>query len=139
MVSPQRGTALTYARRYALFTLVGIAGEDDLDAPDLCNARPSSAVMPPARNAGNGRGSAFGKATPSVPLGTTLSASLREMLLAMAGDASRRNRSRRSKARAVFADALGFSITISCDLNSRDAGKPVDFLSGHSVHHRFVA
>jgi ERF superfamily len=34
--SPHRmGTALTYARRYALFTLVGIAGEDDLDAPDL--------------------------------------------------------------------------------------------------------
>jgi hypothetical protein len=35
-VSPQRmGAALTYARRYALFTLVGIAREDDLDAPDL--------------------------------------------------------------------------------------------------------
>ena len=34
--APQRmGTALTYARRYALFTLVGIAGEDDVDAPDL--------------------------------------------------------------------------------------------------------
>ena len=34
--TPQRmGSALTYARRYALFTLVGIAGEDDLDAPDL--------------------------------------------------------------------------------------------------------
>ena len=34
--SPQRmGAALTYARRYALFTLVGIAGEDDLDSPDL--------------------------------------------------------------------------------------------------------
>ncbi len=33
--APHRlGTALTYARRYALFTLVGIAGEDDLDAPD---------------------------------------------------------------------------------------------------------
>ena len=29
------GAALTYARRYALFTLVGIAGADDLDAPDL--------------------------------------------------------------------------------------------------------
>jgi hypothetical protein len=27
--------ALTYARRYALFTMVGIAGEDDLDDPDL--------------------------------------------------------------------------------------------------------
>jgi hypothetical protein len=37
IASPQRmGAALTYARRYALFTLVGIAGEDDLDAPDLC-------------------------------------------------------------------------------------------------------
>ena len=34
--TPRRmGAALTYARRYALFTLVGIAGEDDLDAPDL--------------------------------------------------------------------------------------------------------
>src|SRR5580692_9691308 len=29
------GAALTYARRYALFALVGIAGDDDLDAPDL--------------------------------------------------------------------------------------------------------
>ena len=28
------GAALTYARRYALFALVGIAGEDDLDAPE---------------------------------------------------------------------------------------------------------
>src|SRR5262245_3072514 len=35
------GAALTYARRYALFTLVGIAGEDDLDAPDLCDGPPS--------------------------------------------------------------------------------------------------
>jgi hypothetical protein len=34
------GAALTYARRYALFTLVGIAGGDDLDAPDL--AKPTS-------------------------------------------------------------------------------------------------
>jgi hypothetical protein len=36
------GTALTYARRYALFTLVGIAGEDDLDAPDLLGAIPGA-------------------------------------------------------------------------------------------------
>src|SRR6267378_2191447 len=36
MATPRRmGAALTYARRYALFTLVGIAGEEDLDAPDL--------------------------------------------------------------------------------------------------------
>ena len=34
--TPHRmGAALTYARRYGLFTLVGIAGEDDPDAPDL--------------------------------------------------------------------------------------------------------
>src|SRR5690349_12391137 len=34
--APHRmGAALTYARRYGLFTLLGIAGEDDLDAPDL--------------------------------------------------------------------------------------------------------
>jgi hypothetical protein len=44
IASAQRmGAALTYARRYALFTLVGIAGEDDLDAPDL-DADPKSAV-----------------------------------------------------------------------------------------------
>jgi hypothetical protein len=41
--TPHRmGAALTYARRYALFTLVGIAGEDDLDAPDLPVAAVSS-------------------------------------------------------------------------------------------------
>jgi hypothetical protein len=48
--SPQRmGAALTYARRYALFTLVGIAGEDDLDAPDL-GAIPKAAVEQPLRS-----------------------------------------------------------------------------------------
>ena len=42
--APHRlGAALTYARRYALFTLVGIAGEDDLDAPDLPTADGPSA------------------------------------------------------------------------------------------------
>src|SRR4030081_2456191 len=45
--SPHRiGAALTYARRYALFTLVGIAGEDDLDAPDL-GADPNPGAEPP--------------------------------------------------------------------------------------------
>src|SRR5262245_61775659 len=42
--APHRmGAALTYARRYALFTLVGIAGEDDLDAPDLIAPATSAA------------------------------------------------------------------------------------------------
>ena len=40
------------ARRYALFTLVGIAGEDDMDAPDL--AAPSSHARRPEHAAGNG-------------------------------------------------------------------------------------
>src|SRR5258705_7651523 len=40
--APRRmGAALTYARRYALFTMVGIAGEDDLDAPDVIKDQPS--------------------------------------------------------------------------------------------------
>jgi ERF superfamily len=45
--APQRmGAALTYARRYALFTLVGIAGEDDLDAPEP-EAVPNTAADEP--------------------------------------------------------------------------------------------
>ena len=48
--APHRmGAALTYARRYALFALVGIAGEDDLDAPDLL-VEPSPVVEAPARS-----------------------------------------------------------------------------------------
>src|SRR3974377_272167 len=45
------GAALTYARRYALYTLVGIAGEDDLDAPDLIAPTTPSphAEEPPVR------------------------------------------------------------------------------------------
>ena len=45
-----KGAALTYARRYALFTLVGIAGEDDLDAPELLadpQPQPSSETAKP--------------------------------------------------------------------------------------------
>src|SRR5262245_1590720 len=45
--TPHRmGAALTYARRYALFTLVGIAGEDDLDAPDLAPVTRADAGRP---------------------------------------------------------------------------------------------
>jgi hypothetical protein len=51
--APQRmGSALTYARRYALFTLVGIAGEDDMDAPDLPGVK-SSGIAPEASNGGH--------------------------------------------------------------------------------------
>jgi hypothetical protein len=60
--SPQRmGAALTYARRYALFTLVGIAGEDDLDAPDLGAIPKAGVEQPPPsdhRNQSNGHAAA---------------------------------------------------------------------------------
>jgi hypothetical protein len=93
--NPQRmGAALTYARRYALFTLVGIAGEDDIDAPDLC-AGPSSLSSPsapegalqpghgnsPRRELGNGRGRGSTKNEPRVILDSAQSADLRDKLL----------------------------------------------------------
>ena len=62
--TPHRmGAALTYARRYALFTLVGIAGEDDIDAPDLtASTNPASGLERPK---GDG-GSAERRATKSI-------------------------------------------------------------------------
>ena len=53
--TPHRmGASLTYARRYALFTLVGIAGEDDLDAPDLMT--PTNKTPSPVTPKGPGNG-----------------------------------------------------------------------------------
>jgi hypothetical protein len=58
--APHRmGAALTYARRYALFTLVGIAGEDDLDAPDciaLTTPSPRTEVPPVRKTRGRPNG-----------------------------------------------------------------------------------
>jgi hypothetical protein len=89
--NPQRmGAALTYARRYALFTLVGIAGEDDLDAPDLCAAPPTTAartgtgsgeLLPPPRSDGNGRTRAAARAASTPFLSSDESAALRDRLL----------------------------------------------------------
>jgi hypothetical protein len=93
IASAQRmGAALTYARRYALFTLVGIAGEDDLDSPDL-DTGPNPAADPPRppnqRKQSNGQAPATqrtddgklpGPSARSV-LGAQLSASLRESLI----------------------------------------------------------
>src|SRR3979409_1262926 len=45
--APRRmGAALTYARRHALFTMVGIAGEDDLDAPAVLNDKTKEGLDP---------------------------------------------------------------------------------------------
>src|ERR1700676_5403132 len=67
--APHRmGAALTYARRYALFTLVGIAGEDDLDAPDLGATSKVGAEQLPRPNGRLLDGHAFA-ADPPAPAG----------------------------------------------------------------------
>jgi ERF superfamily len=96
--NPQRmGAALTYARRYALFTLVGIAGEDDLDAPDLCAGPLSAPPMAEANRSSMAQDSQFcrppgrppnrsarggTKGEPLATLDSAQSAALREELLA---------------------------------------------------------
>jgi hypothetical protein len=49
------GASLTYARRYALFTFVGIAGEDDLDAPDLTSPTSKTPSPETPKRSGNGQ------------------------------------------------------------------------------------
>ena len=100
--TPHRmGAALTYARRYALFTLVGIAGEDDLDAPDLAAPTNTSSGKGPAhaKAAGNGklnggRDGSVHRSTarrdarvrpPKEMLGAEASAELRDRLIAELG------------------------------------------------------
>ncbi len=82
--APHRmGAALTYARRYALFALVGIAGEDDLDAPDAI-AAPQTPPGPQAPLGSNGKAA---KGLPRRPpvLDALHSAELRERLLGELG------------------------------------------------------
>src|SRR5215831_3429367 len=105
--NPQRmGAALTYARRYGLFTLVGIAGEDDLDAPNLCDGPPSllpSAVdrsftptddqaRVPPRTPDNGYGRGGRKGETPVTFDPDQSAALREKLLTELGNLTSANR-----------------------------------------------
>ncbi len=82
--NPHRmGAALSYARRYALFALVGIAGEDDLDAPDLL-VEPSPHVAPGGGGL-NGRrpnGSAKKPQPSKAVLAAEPSAMLRDQLVA---------------------------------------------------------
>src|SRR6516162_8002537 len=99
LANPQRmGLALAYARRYALFTLAGIAGEDDLDAPDLCAGPDSlpasesgtslrSGGRPPHQlpGSGNGRGRGRVKREPQAILEPAQSADLRDKLVAEIG------------------------------------------------------
>src|SRR5207248_1225191 len=77
------GAALTYARRYGLFTLVGIAGEDDLDAPDLPmqSASPARILSPPLAPALRGKNSKPNLQKPVVMLDLEASGQQRDELL----------------------------------------------------------
>jgi hypothetical protein len=96
--TPRRmGAALTYARRYALFTLVGIAGEDDVDAPDLLPPEQQSSKLDEPQGGGNSRLNGGHLSAPQYPasrrngklqsnpfepqLGVEASAALRDRLL----------------------------------------------------------
>jgi hypothetical protein len=100
--TPHRmGAALTYARRYALFTLVGIAGEDDLDAPDIAapishKSEPAKPETPSRKTNGTSPPTATPPAIkprkgqearpPKPALAADLSAALRQQLLAEISD-----------------------------------------------------
>jgi ERF superfamily len=93
--APHRmGAALTYARRYALFTLVGIAGEDDLDAPDLEAAPKAGAERPsgPDGQKSNGHALAAGLPTSADARGNKLLARPAKSILAADQSAVLRDR-----------------------------------------------
>ena len=80
--APRRmGAALTYARRYALFTMVGIAGEDDLDAPDVINDQPKGGVEPAPVRASPLRTENSGIPLVKEKLGADESAAIRAQLI----------------------------------------------------------
>ena len=91
--APQRmGAALTYARRYALFTLVGIAGEDDLDAPDLTT--PTDRTPGPQTPKAHGNGQLKGTRHPSPWQGRRDAADHRQATPTLATESSAQLRDR---------------------------------------------
>jgi hypothetical protein len=150
--APHRmGAALTYARRYALFTLVGIAGEDDLDAPDLGTAPKAGSEQPvgPAGQKPNGHALPDGvpapagirrKTPPARPVKPVLapdqSAVLRDRLIAEVGGlqsadeaASWAHRSLPGKNTLTAADAERIEASFRIRLAAFADSQPVDGLS----------
>jgi len=74
-----KGAALTYARRYALFTLVAIAGEDDLDAPELLTDPRQQPTFEPTQPQSRANGKLHSRSPAA--LDASKSAELREGLL----------------------------------------------------------
>jgi hypothetical protein len=149
--TPRRmGAALTYARRYALFTLVGIAGEDDLDAPDLLPPEQQASKPSEPQGSGNSglngghlhapqrpavRGNGKVQTNPAEPpLGSEASATLRDRLLGeinelAGGDEAAlwAHRSLAEKNKLTAADAQGVEETFRARLatfTTRTADEP---------------
>src|SRR5262249_35323957 len=98
-IGDRRAGPLPHPRRYALFTLVGIAGEDDLDAPDICLPAPvtggsttkssTGGLQLPPQTRGNSKIRGAAKAARPTILLTNESAALRDRLMSeIAGLAS---------------------------------------------------
>ena len=157
--TPHRmGAALTYARRYALFTLVGIAGEDDLDAPDLTtptnrtpgsdrptghgNEKPNGARYQPSLHGRRDAGR-YAQATPI--LGTEPSANLRDRLIAQvheigsSDDAARwAHKSLAAKNNLTAMDAQAVEHTFQAKLETfalggKHASEPAEIAGSHRV------
>ncbi len=158
--APHRmGAALTYARRYALFTLVGIAGEDDLDAPDLGADPKAGAQQPTGANGKKPNGHALaaslpasdgtqGRKPPSRPVKPILapaqSSALRDRLVTELGElqsadqaASWAHRSLPAKNTLTAADAeiveAGFRARLAAFDDERPAGGRPDGVQGLPV------
>ena len=151
--TPHRmGAALTYARRYALFTPVGIAGEDDLDAPDLPtpSAKPANWQKPgdgSNRNL-NGGGNRLGQATttratgmnssqpPNPVLAPEASEQIRDRLIAEIADLANgdntalwAHRSLGEKNKLIAADADCVERAFAAKLKALEATHPKATLS----------
>jgi ERF superfamily len=156
MAAPRRmGAALTYARRYALFTLVGIAGEDDLDAPDF-GGQPGEGTGKAGngldRKRGNGNGAEQPLATfamsrkpwssPKQVLEPEKSAALRDRLLGELSDLATQDQAT-AWAREAMA-AKNTLTTADCGIVEaafaaraavKGAGDPASGLPSHSEAH----
>ena len=142
-VPHRMGAALTYARRYALFTLVGIAGEDDLDAPDMIaptTPAPKSETRktkdrlnggPNYPSQGQSSGGQQKGANPARTLEPEGSAALRDQLIAQlkalnsaeeAADWAHRVLA--SKASLVFADAKQVELAFQLKLSTLITDQP---------------
>jgi hypothetical protein len=129
MTNPKlMGAALTYARRYGLFTLVGIAGEDDLDAPEIPVAPPDGERRETSEVRPNGGGRADGSELESVPASPALNARMAGQSAAAQVDQDRTGTRKQRRTvgisrgtRALAAGSVEFALNELAAIESSDA------------------